>query len=150
MILPHHILIPNRFISPILYFENYRSAFERAECVPGAGRNVDGADRPRRRDLIGRRTDALELIIELLDHAPAKHDDRLRCLLMPVYRHDRPWLDRIQHPLRRIRRRIAQVIIHPQPRRCFCLLGEGVQQSRIYLYFHSHQYFLNTTSKASA
>lgn len=51
--------------------------------------------------------------IEVLLKMPPHTNHRLRTPLMPMYRHHRPQLNRIQHPLTPILRRIPQIQIHP-------------------------------------
>ena len=50
------------------------------------------------------------------NNTPPQHNHRLRSLPMPMNRQHRTRLNSIQHPLRRISGRIAQIHIHAKPR----------------------------------
>ena len=125
LVSPHDILLPDRFIRAVLDFQDDRAGLEGAERVPGSGRDVEGADRAAWRDLDALAADP-RIIIKLLHHFPAKYNKSLRGLPMPVDRNHRTRLDRIQHPLRHICRRIAEIKIHPQARRRLRLLGKAI------------------------
>lgn len=71
-------------------------------------------------------------IIEILARRASHDHDRLRGSQVPVDRQLCPGLQRIQHPLRIILRRVAQVVVHPQAGRSLCLRGEGVKELRVY------------------
>ena len=63
---------------------------------------------------------------------------------MPMDGQRAPRLNSIQHPLRTIRRRVPQIHIHPQPRRCLRLCGQVIQYCLRYLHT---QYALNSTAQ---
>lgn len=122
---PHDILLPDRLVGAVLDLQDDRAGLEGAERVPGACRNVEGADWAAWRDLNALAADPC-VIIELLDHTPTQNHECLRRLPMPMNRNNRTRFDRIQHPLRRICRRIAEIKIHPQARRRLRLSGKAI------------------------
>ncbi len=72
--------------------------------------------------------------IILLHHTATQHNHRLRSRLMSMHRHHRLRLNRVQHPLRPVLRRIPQIQIHPQPLRLLRLSGQLVKQYIINLH----------------
>ena len=81
----------------------------------GAGRQVDDL-----RHLAG------IAVKDLPQPAPQAHH-RLRRLPVPMDGQHRPRLQRIQHPLRAVGRRVPEIQVHPPARRGLRLGGEGVE-----------------------
>lgn len=79
------------------------------------------------RDHVDHRGQGAGIVIEvLLEMSPQAHH-RLGCSPMPMDGQHRPRLDGIEHPLRLILRRIPQVQVHPETRRCLGLGGQGIE-----------------------
>lgn len=90
LVSPHDILLPNRLVGAVLDLQDDRAGLEGAERVPGAGGDVEGADRAAWRDLDALAADP-RIIIELLGHTPTQNDECLRGLPMPVDRNSRTY-----------------------------------------------------------
>ena len=67
------------------------------------------------------------IVIKDLPQMSTETNHRLRGLHMPMDRQRRPRLDGIEHPLGLVGRGVAQVQIHPQPRRRLRLGGQRVK-----------------------
>ena len=70
-------------------------------------------------------------VVEILLEVPTNTYARLRSTLMPMYGHHRPRLQRIQHTLTLIIRRIPQIHGHAEPRTLFRLRRQLVKYLRI-------------------
>ena len=119
-----HILRPDGRVRPILDLQQHRAGFHRHQIVPLPRRDVD--ERPARDHVDGLRHPPLG-IVEVFHEMPPQAHHRLRRRPVPMDGQHRPRLDRVQHPLRLVRRRIPQVQIHPEPRRGLRLGGQGVK-----------------------
>ena len=76
-------------------------------------------------------------VIEHYIHAPMQTNCCLARLQMPMYRHPRPHLQGIQHPLRRVIGSRPEVIVHPQSLRVSSTQMQCRQQIIInFNYFH--------------
>lgn len=101
------------------------------EAVPGARGDVHPvaalvAAEPQARGL------ATLVVIEHHVYLPAQQQLGLGCIPVPVHGNLRPALQGVQHPLRAVPGRVAQVAVHPQPRRRLCLGGQGVKKGVVY------------------
>ena len=95
---PHHILLPQRLIRPILTLQDHRSAFQHFDTVPLADGNTK-----RHTVAAGCQVNHLRyrpgIIIKDLPQMSPQADHRLRRLPVPMYRQRRARLQSIQHPL---------------------------------------------------
>ncbi len=119
----HYILHPQRLIRPILRFEQHGAALQRLQAMPLPGRNIQ--HRPAR-DHVDRLRQRAAVIIEVLFEMPAYADTRLRRETMTMDWHHRPGLNRVQHPLGLVLRRIPQIQVAPQAGIVFRLLCQTV------------------------
>ena len=119
-----NILWPDRRIRAILDLQEHRAGFHRHQIVPLPRRDVN--ERPARDHVDGLRHPPLG-VVEVFHEMPPQAHHRLRRRPVPMDGQHRPRLDRIQHPLRLVRRRIPQVQIHPEPRRGLRPGGQGVK-----------------------
>ena len=97
------------------------------EAVPGARGDVHPvaalvAAEPQARGLTA------AVVVEHHVYLPAQQQLGLGGAAVPVHGDLRPALQRVQHPLRTVRGRVAQVAVHPQPRRRLGLSGQGVKK----------------------
>ena len=93
------------------------------------------------RDHVDHRGQGAGIVIEILLEMPPQAHHRLRCSPMPMDGQHRPRLDGIEHPLRLILRRIPQVQVHPETRRCLGLGGQGIEGMLVY--DHTRVLFFN-------
>lgn len=97
------------------------------EAVPGARGDVHPvaalvAAEPQARGLTA------AVVVEHHVYLPTQQQLGLGGAAVPVHGDLRPALQRVQHPLRTVRGRVAQVAVHPQPRRRLGLSGQGVKK----------------------
>ena len=71
---------------------------------------------------------AAVVVVEHHVYLSAQQQLCLGSISVPVHGDLRPALQRVQHPLRTVRGRVAQVAVHPQPRRRLGLGGQGVKK----------------------
>ena len=133
-----HILRSDRHIRPILDLQEHRAAFQRDEIVPLPRRDVD--QRPAGDHVDGLRHPPLG-VVEVFHEMPPQAHHRLRRRPVPMDGQHRPRLDRVQHPLRLIGRRIPQVQIHPKPRRLLRPGGQFIQ----YFLVDDHSFLVNSS-----
>ena len=97
------------------------------EAVPGARGDVHPVAalvtaEPQARGLTA------AVVVEHHVYLPTQQQLGLGGAAVPVHGDLRPALQRVQHPLRTVRGRVAQVAVHPQPRRRLGLSGQGVKK----------------------
>lgn len=132
---------PSALVSPVLSFKNHRR-LQHPDGMPGTGRNLHAVAsfcRTKQHPLRFLEI-TVHLLIDNLLQTTAQTNHRFRRVLMPVNRHLRTQRQSIQHPLRRIRRRITQITIHTQSGRSRSLLQQPVQ--KIIFKNHHSIYFL--------
>ena len=115
-----------RMIRPIFTLVKHTPAFKAYQRMPPAFFNVQhpwGAIRIQSHPF---RFIAIIIIEHPLNLASQDHHRFRRCT-MSVYRHHRPGLQSIEHPLRAILWRVPKIQIHPQPRRSLGRCGQLIQ-----------------------
>lgn len=108
----HEFIRTQWLIRAVFGFQENGAAFEAFQAVPLANRDVnDGAPREHV-DGVGQ---VAVVIVEVLHKMSPHTKAGLRRTQMPVYGHICTWLNGVEHPLRLILFRIAQIHIAPQP-----------------------------------
>ena len=123
-----------RLVWPILAFQDYRTALQDTYRMPLPCWYVQGYHWS-----IGRKLDTLcaltlQLIIKLFYQPTSETHHCFRSLLVPMYRQRTSWLNRIQHSLRLVLRRIPKIHVHPESWTRFGLLGQFIQYCLCYLH----------------
>lgn len=109
----HHILFPQRLPNAILTHHHHSPRFHTFQRVPLSSRNVNADHFATRSDNEGFNYLTFVVII-VPPHLASQNHNRFRTFAMSVNGHHRARLQCIQHALRLILRRVAQVKIHTQ------------------------------------
>ena len=120
----HHLILFQRLVRSILGFQQHRPALQALQTMPLILLYIQ--HNPTRHHIYGICKIAL-FIIEVLLKMPTNANTRLRSVFMSVSRHHRPWLQRIQHPLRPVISTVAQIQVAAKPRRLLRLLGQLIK-----------------------
>ena len=118
------IILLQRLIRPVLALQQDRAGFQGLEVVPLAGGDVQEAAAGDHVDDCGLLP---RIVVEVLLEMPAHAHDRLGTVLMPMDGQHRPGLDRVQHPLGLVLRRVPEVVVHPKALGLLRRLGQLVQ-----------------------
>lgn len=122
-----HIPLPQRGPGAVLALEEDGAGLQGLEGVPLHGGDIQHIAAGHH---IHRLDQRAAVIVQILLEMPEDAHHRLRRGPVPMDRHHRPRLDRIQHPLRAVLRRIPQVQVHPQTGRGLSPGSEVVKDLR--------------------
>ena len=129
----HHLLLPQLPPRPILRLKQHRPGLQALQAMPLSGLDIQHNSA---RHHINCLSEMSFRVVEILLEVPTNTYTRLRRILMPMYGHHRPRLQRIQHTLALIIRRIPQIHGHAEPRTLLRLRRQLVKD--LLIYNHSH------------
>ena len=123
----HHIHFLHRLPSPILAFQDHAATFETLQGMPLPYGDAEAADVATGFNEDSISQSAFVIVIEPF-HLATEHYHGLGGVAVTVDGHHRARLQGVQHALALVIRRIAQVEVHPLPRRGFRLCRQGVEE----------------------
>ena len=118
------VFLSQRFPRPVLALQQHRATLQAFQAVPLSGRDVN--ERPAGDHVDGIGQPALLVIEVFLEMPPQAHNSLGSCPV-PMDGKHRSGLNRIQHALGLILRRIPQIQVHTETRGCHGLGGQGVE-----------------------